>query len=129
MLGSTKKLSKNPIEIKMQTKPTLIDCQPPYYVVTFANKKTATQQGYSETLMQILALAQKQKGFLGLDSCSNAENFGITNSYWESLADIKNWKQQSDHLIAQNKGKERWYECYTVNIAKVEHSYAFNSGE
>ncbi|MFV0540237.1 MAG: antibiotic biosynthesis monooxygenase family protein [Aestuariibaculum sp.] len=31
---------------------------------------------------------------------SARETIGITVSYWESLDAIKNWKQQTDHLVA-----------------------------
>ena len=68
-------------------------------------------------------LASKQKGFLGVDSARS--NVGITNSYWESLEAIKNWKQQTEHLQAQLKGKQDWYSWYKVRICKVEREYEF----
>lgn len=68
-------------------------------------------------------LAAQQKGFLGIDSARN--DVGISNSYWESLEDIKNWKQQSDHLLAQQKGRNDWYSWYNVRICKVEREYEF----
>jgi heme-degrading monooxygenase HmoA len=68
-------------------------------------------------------LAKLQDGFLGMNSARN--DIGITISYWDSLEAIKNWKQQSDHLIAQEKGKSDWYNWYNIKICKVEREYEF----
>ena len=68
-------------------------------------------------------LAKLQDGFLGMNSARN--DIGITISYWDSLEAIKNWKQQSDHLIAQEKGKSDWYSWYNIKICKVEREYEF----
>lgn len=54
--------------------------------------------------------ASQQDGFLGVESARN--DMGITVSYWQSLEAIKNWKLQTEHLIAQQLGKEKWYKIY-----------------
>ena len=56
---------------------------------------------------------------------SARNDIGITVSYWESLEAIKNWKQQTDHLVAQQKGRTNWYHWYKVRICKVEREYEF----
>jgi heme-degrading monooxygenase HmoA len=38
---------------------------------------------------------------------------------------IKNWKENSAHKIAQEKGKTEWYKNYSVRICKVERAYSF----
>ncbi len=95
----------------------------PYYAVIFTSTHTESTEGYLEMARQMEELASEQKGFLGIDSARN--DIGITNSYWESLEDIKNWKQQADHLIAQQKGRNEWYNWYHVRICKVEREYEF----
>ncbi|MFD2915168.1 antibiotic biosynthesis monooxygenase family protein [Psychroserpens luteus] len=97
----------------------------PYYAVIFTSTQTEDVKGYTEMSNQMENLAKQQKGFLGIESTRN--EVGITVSYWESLDDIKNWKQQTDHLIAQQKGHENWYNWYKVRICKVEREYEFNS--
>ncbi len=97
----------------------------PYYAVIFTSTNTDATEGYTEMAEKMEELAAKQKGFLGVDSARN--DVGITNSYWKSLEDISNWKRQTDHLIAQQKGKSDWYRWYNVRICKVEREYEFNS--
>lgn len=97
----------------------------PYYAVIFTSTQNETIEGYTEMAQLMETLAKKQKGFMGMDSARN--EVGITVSYWESLEAIKNWKQQTDHLVAQQKGRTDWYSWYHVRICKVEHAYEFGN--
>jgi len=95
-----------------------------YYAVIFTSTQYSDIAGYSEMVEKMVTLAKQQKGFLGIESARN--EIGITISYWESLEAIRSWKMQSDHLIAQKKGREEWYQWYHVRICKVESEYKFN---
>jgi heme-degrading monooxygenase HmoA len=76
-------------------------------------------------------LAKKQDGFISMASARNDTSttlsgaVGITVSYWESLEAIQDWKQQTDHITAQQKGIKDWYNWYNVRICKVEREYEF----
>ena len=98
----------------------------PYFAVIFTSTHTDHIEGYSEMASKMEDLASQQKGYLGMDSAKS--DVGITVSYWESLEDIKNWKTHSEHLLAQQKGREQWYNWYNVRICKVEKEYEFNRG-
>ncbi len=100
-----------------QTPPT------PYYVVIFTSIRTMDDKGYSEMAELMITLAQEQTGFLGIETAR--ENLGITVSYWKDLESIKQWKINSDHQIAQEKGKTDWYSSFKVRISKVEKDYDF----
>ena len=95
----------------------------PYYAVIFTSTQTSNIEGYSEMAEQMEVLAKQQDGFLGVESARNT--VGITVSYWTSLDAIKNWKQNSEHLLAQHKGRKQWYDWYHVRICKVEREYDF----
>ena len=95
----------------------------PYYAVIFTSTVTKNTEGYSEMAQKMENLAKTQKGFLGIDSAR--EDVGITVSYWESLEAIKTWKQNAEHLIAQQKGRAQWYSWYNTRICKVEREYEF----
>lgn len=96
---------------------------PPYYAVIFTSFKTKDDKGYSEMAELMIKLAQEQTGFLGIESAR--ENLGITVSYWRDLESIKKWKVNSDHQIAQEKGKTDWYSSFKVRISKIEKDYDF----
>ncbi|MCC8397697.1 antibiotic biosynthesis monooxygenase [Paraburkholderia sp. MMS20-SJTR3] len=69
--------------------------------------------------------AAKQPGFLGVESAR--EDLGITVSYWDSLESIAAWKQDPMHLMAQQAGREKWYESYKTRICRVERDYEFST--
>ncbi len=95
----------------------------PYYAVIFTSIRTDFDDNYAEMALKMEVLATQQLGFLGVESAR--DEIGITVSYWESLEAIANWKQNLDHLDAQFLGRQKWYENYTVRIAKVEKEYRF----
>lgn len=103
----------------------------PYYAVIFTSTQTEATEGYSEMADKMEALAKEQKGYLSHSSAKNdtstslSDQVGITVSYWESLDAIKNWKANTEHLFAQQKGREQWYNWYNVRICKVEREYEF----
>lgn len=96
---------------------------PPYYAVIFSNLRTEIDEGYSETASEMVRLAELQPGYLGHESVR--DGLGITVSYWASLEAIRNWKQQTDHLVAQRMGQEKWYTAYKTRICLVERDYGF----
>ncbi len=96
--------------------------KPPYYAVIFTSVRTEGDGGYADMAQRMLVLAQKQDGFLGVESAR--EQVGITVSYWRDLASIAAWKANSEHQLAQNKGQD-WYARYHVRIALVERDYYF----
>ncbi|WP_136666891.1 antibiotic biosynthesis monooxygenase [Flavobacterium sp. H122] len=95
----------------------------PYYAVIFTSKRTHIEEGYAEMAELMTQLAQQQEGFISVESARN--EIGITVSYWKDLESIKKWKANVDHLVAQQLGREKWYEAYTTRICLVEREYSF----
>jgi heme-degrading monooxygenase HmoA len=92
----------------------------PYYAVIFSSTRTdEADELYHETALRMFELAPQQGGYLGVDSVRKGRK-GITVTYWDSLENIKNWKRQSEHLLAQKMGRDVFYEHYRIRIAKVE---------
>lgn len=97
--------------------------KPPYYAVIFSSVKSEEADGYPQMAEKMMQLASQQDGFLGVESAR--EEVGVTVSYWRDLDSIKQWKQHSEHLLAQKLGREKWYAEYKTRIAKVERDYNF----
>lgn len=96
---------------------------PPYYAVIFTSVVGVDDEEFGIMAEQMERLVKEQPGYLGLEYAGN--EIGITISYWKDEESIRNWKQQADHLIAQQKGKEKWYAAYKIRICKVERDYDF----
>lgn len=95
----------------------------PYYAVIFTSAVAENTDGYGEMAQQMEDLAKKQPGYLEFESAR--EEIGLSISYWESLEAIANWKANTDHLFAQQKGIKDWYKWYRVRICLVEREYDF----
>tara|TARA_B110001454_G_C12723340_1_gene436819 strand:- start:29819 stop:30067 length:249 start_codon:yes stop_codon:yes gene_type:complete len=74
---------------------------------------------------RMVELAKIQKGFLGMESSRGNDGFGITVSYWQSQEDIVAWKANTEHKMAQEFGRSKWYDSFTTRICKVEREYSF----
>lgn len=99
--------------------------EPPYYAVSFTSKQSGNLEGYDAELAVISALAEKQPGYLGIESALSAEGFGITIVYYDSLDAIDGWRNNADHMRAKARGRETWYDRYILRISKVEKAADF----
>lgn len=97
---------------------------PPYYAVIFTSVRTEGDRGYAEMADRMVELAHQQDGFLGVESARN--EIGITVSYWRDPESIRKWHENSDHILAQEKGRNKWYKSFKVRIVKVERDYGFD---
>lgn len=96
---------------------------PPYYAVIFTSVRSGSDEGYAQIADRMATLAEEQPGYIGMESARN--EIGITISYWESLDAIRNWKNNTEHLLAQQMGRSSFYTSYKTRICKVERDYDF----
>lgn len=89
----------------------------------FTSRRTVGDRGYGVTSERMVALAREMPGYLGIESVRGPDGTGITVSYWTSEESIAAWKQEVEHQDAQQKGKQEWYQRYSVRIARVERAY------
>ncbi|WPP40208.1 antibiotic biosynthesis monooxygenase [Paenibacillus hunanensis] len=106
---------------------SLEERETPYYAVIFTSKRTEGDHGYGKMADTMVDMAEQQPGFLGVESYRNAEGAGVTISYWSDLESIRNWKANPVHQLAQQQGKQQWYDQYSVKICKVERTYSFEA--
>lgn len=44
-------------------------------------------------------------------------------SYWTDETAMTDWRHIAEHLAIQQMGRERWYESYSLRIARVERCH------
>jgi len=96
--------------------------EPPYTAVIFTSTRTPGDNGYTQMLQRMEDLAAEQPGYLGLESVKDGLS-GITVSYWRDESDAAAWKQVAEHLVAQQRGQQVWYDDYRVRVATVGRDY------
>ena len=92
------------------------------YAVIFRVKTKKLDDAYFKMAKGMRELAISEYGCVEFTAVTEGSD-EIAISYWESMEQIKKWKQNSEHLVAQKLGKEKWYENYTVEIVEVIRKY------
>lgn len=92
------------------------------WVVIFRAQARVLDAEYSQVASQLRELALTQFGCL--EFCAVTEGTQeVALSYWPDEVSIRAWKQHSDHLMAQQVGRERWYQTYSVEVAQIHRAY------
>lgn len=94
-----------------------------YAVIFRANMRDA-DEAYEATALKLRDLALRSFGCLEFVSvCEGREEISI--SYWPDEASIRAWKAESEHMLAQEMGRRKWYERYRIQIAEIKREYGF----
>ena len=96
------------------------------YAVIFRAEISELDAEYSAMAERMRDLAISKYGCREFIACTEG-NTEIAISYWDSESQIKHWKQNSEHLSAQSKGRSKWYKSYTVQVVEVVRAYNSNS--
>ena len=91
------------------------------YAVIFKARINKTGQDYLATAKRMRDKAL-QYGCSGFESATE-NGFEISISYWQSLQQIADWKNDPEHRQAQAQGKSKWYKNYSVEIVEIKKSY------
>jgi len=92
------------------------------YAVIFRAKTNELDEEYFEMAKKMRKLALTQYGCLEFTSVTEGSD-EIAISYWKSMEDIKKWKKNGEHLVAQELGRSKWYEAYKVHIVEIVSEY------
>lgn len=93
--------------------------------VIFLSELTADSADYSQMATRMEALARAQEGFLGFASLRSEQGFGIAVSWWQDRLAALEWKQVTEHQLAQRLGSERWYSRWSLQVCTIDESRSF----
>lgn len=96
------------------------------YAVIFRAKAGVQDSEYGKTVTRMRELAFEKYGCLDFVAVTEGKN-EVTISYWENEEAIRLWKNDSEHALAQETGREKWYESYVVQVVEIKREYKFNS--
>ncbi len=93
--------------------------------VIFLSRLRDPAPGYAETAERMAMLAREMPGFLGMHSVRDGDGSGITISWWRSEEDVARWRNHPEHLEAQRRGREEWYESWHMEVCRVQGTRTF----
>jgi heme-degrading monooxygenase HmoA len=95
------------------------------YAVIFRAKTGAQDALYSSTVERMRQLAFEKYGCLEFIAVTEGTD-EIAISYWASEDAILKWRKDAEHTIAQEMGREKWYQSYTVQVVEIKREYSFS---
>lgn len=86
------------------------------FLVVFRNRKRADidADAYAADAARMEALARIQPGYLGFKSYAAEDGEVIALSEWTDEAAARGWRQVAEHAAMQCRGREQYYESYTL---------------
>jgi heme-degrading monooxygenase HmoA len=88
------------------------------YAVIFKAKIRQLDDDYYAMAVRMKDLALKKYGCTDFLSVTEGDT-ELAISYWPSLAQIEVWRQDVEHLVAQNMGRSKWYSSFEVQTLEV----------
>lgn len=92
------------------------------YAVIFRAEIAQLDETYFATAKRMRELALARYGCLEFVA-SMEGTCEIAISYWPSVDHIQRWKQDAEHLQAQQQGRSTWYKSYRVEVVELLRSY------
>lgn len=98
------------------------------YAVIFRAKTAVQDQEYAQTVKRMRELAFSKYGCLDFIAVTEGQQ-ELAISYWPDKQSIVQWKQDAEHSLAQQLGRNNWYHSYTVQVVEVKREYSYHSDE
>ena len=88
------------------------------YAVIFKASVAQLDEEYSQVAQRLKTLAFEKYGCREFVSVTEG-NEEIAISYWDSEQQIREWKNDPEHRLAQARGREKWYSAFSIEICEV----------
>lgn len=93
------------------------------FAVIFRAEVARFDAEYAEVAARMRDIAIRDFGCSEFTSCTQ-DGQEIAISYWDNEDQIRLWKQNAEHLVAQGKGRTKWYKSYSVEVVEIVRSYS-----
>ena len=98
------------------------------YAVIFKAKVGDQDKLYFETVAKMRELAFNKYGCLDFVAVTEGDS-EIAISYWPDEAAILAWRNDPEHVQAQQLGRKSWYQEYSVEVVEIKRTYKFSAEE
>lgn len=95
------------------------------YAVIFKAQVGQQDEQYQQSVARMRELAFAKYGCLDFIAVTEGEQ-ELAISYWPDQQSIQKWKQDTEHTLAQQFGRDKWYQSYTVQVVEIKREYSHN---
>ncbi|HYL93156.1 MAG TPA: antibiotic biosynthesis monooxygenase, partial [Alphaproteobacteria bacterium] len=84
-----------------------------------------TGEDYQAMNDEMESLVRQNPGFIDAKNYKSEDGERLTVVWWRDEDSLREWRQQMRHREAQKTGREKWYEYYQMEVAKIERTSSF----
>ena len=90
-------------------------------VVVFRSrfKPDADMAAYAELAKEMRKLVARHPGFISIENFTGPDDTELSLEFFESEESVLAWRRRPEHLTAQRRGREEFYEWYSVHTSEV----------
>jgi heme-degrading monooxygenase HmoA len=90
-------------------------------VVTFRNRFNPgiDQEEYGQRVGKLFEIVSAMPGFRGIRSYAAEDGEQLSLIEFDSLESLAAWRDQAEHRVAQELGKQRYYSEYHLQICEL----------
>jgi len=90
-------------------------------------RKGADEEAYRATSRRMHELVDGWPGFLSLKEYTGEDGEVIDIARFEDEKSLEAWRKEPEHLVAQRKGREEFYDRFHIQAARVIRDYEFET--
>lgn len=95
-------------------------------IVLFRSRlRVEAGEEYHRTAQRMLELAQSMPGFISFKTFTADDDERVSIAEFESEEAVRAWYAHPEHLKAQQRGRELFYEEYKIQVGTVGRAYGF----
>ena len=89
--------------------------------------RAGAEAAFETALKHLQKQVKQYDGFLGEMPCSSIENEKtfVTLFYWRDRESMKAWREDREHVIIQNLGREKLFAWYKIRVGELEREYGW----
>jgi heme-degrading monooxygenase HmoA len=81
---------------------------------------------YQSALERMWKIAKDQPGFISAKTYFSNEGDEVVIQEWESPEHLRAWRDHPDHVEARRRGREEFYQDYTIYVCDEPRKYEFS---
>lgn len=78
---------------------------------------------YQRVSEQMLALVAQSPGFLGVEGYAAEDGTELAVATFDSPESVAAWRNQPDHVVVQQRGRDEFFASYDITVATVSRHY------
>jgi heme-degrading monooxygenase HmoA len=88
-------------------------------------KEGIDTEEYNRAFEQMLAIVSQSPGFLGIEGFTGEDGSELAIARFDSPESVLAWKNQPDHVIVQQRGRDEFFAKYDITVATVSRQYGW----